>query len=616
MQRSIFFAAALALCYGPASYADDPQVADLGQIGVTATRTPESAVPGLTPVTVITRSDIQAMQATTLLDVFQGVPGLQLANDGGLGKSVSVFLRGTSSDQVLILVNGVRINDPTLGTAEIQDIPVDQIERIEVASGPYSSLYGSEAVGGVIQIFTQHPSTGIAPYATLSGGSYATYKLAAGASGGGERAWYDVGASDLHSTGFNACDGRPPPAADGCFTFEPDDDGYRNRSYSLSGGYQPVEPLGVSADLLHSEGDTQFDGSFVNGTHFVEQTASAKAVYSPSAAWRLSSSLGSSRNDQASYSNAAFVDYFNTRGTTASLQSDLSLLPAQVVTLGLDRQVDRVASDVPFPVTRRTDQGAFTEYQGQFGSQQIKLSGRHDHDGQFGAANTGAFGWGDALTTRLKLMASFGSAFKAPNLDDLYYPGFGNPRLQPETSRSAETGLDYAAAGGRWGLHIYQTDIRDLILFDSTSAAPANIGLARIRGAEATLVTELLGWGVTAAASLLNPVNRTAGAEDGRILPLRSRRLLNLDLQRAFGAVTLGMTLHAAGPRYGDVANTKPLGGYGTLDLRFDYGLSAAWKLQLKLGNLLDKDYQTENFYNQPGSTVFVTLRYAPTANE
>ena len=586
--------------------------AEIAPIIVTATRTAQTADETLSSVTVITRKEIERQQAQFVQDLLRGIPGVDIANNGGPGKATSVFLRGTESDHVLVLIDGIKVGSATLGTTAFQDIPVEQIERIEIVRGPRSSLYGSEAIGGVIQIFTRKGGGPLKPYFSLGGDSYHTYNASAGVSGGGERGWFSLNASGIDTEGFNACDGKPSPGGAGCFTTEPDKDGYRNLSGSLRAGYRFDNGLEMDVHALRAEGKNEFDGSFVNESESVQQVVGGTARFSPADIWHITLTAGRSRDESDNFKDGAFQSRFDTQRDTLSFQNDLSIAPDHLLTVGGDYQDDRVDGTTAYAVTSRDNTGLFTQYQGRFGAHDVQLSLRRDDNEQFGNRNTGGVAWGYALSEGLRLTASYGTAFKAPTFNELYFPGFGNPNLRPEESDSIELGLSGKATWGHWSLNAYETRINDLIAFDASTFAPANIDQARIRGLEAVLGTRIGSWDLNTNLTLLDPENRSGGPNDGNVLPRRARQSLRLDADRDFGRYRLGATLLAAGKRYDDLANTRELGGYATIDLRAEVALAKDWRVQARVENLLDKDYETAAFFNQPGRSLYLTLRYQP----
>lgn len=607
MKKRYLTAAALLLLASPSAFATD-----IDPVIVTATRTAQTADETLSSVTVITRKEIERQQAQSVQDLLRGIPGVDIANNGGPGKATSVFLRGTESDHVLVLIDGVKVGSATLGTAAFQDIPVEQIERIEIVRGPRSSLYGSEAIGGVIQIFTRKGGGALKPFFSIGGGSYQTYNTSAGLSGGGERGWFSVNASSIDTEGFNACDGKPSPGGAGCFTTEPDKDGYRNVSGSLRAGYRFDNGLEMDVHALRASGDTEFDGGFVNESESVQQVVGGTLHFSPLDIWQITLAAGQSRDESDNFKDGVFQSRFDTERDTITFQNDFAIALDHLLTVGADYQDDRVDGTTAYAVSSRDNTGLFTQYQGMFGDHDLQLSLRRDDNEQFGNRNTGGAAWGYALSEGLRLAASYGTAFKAPTFNELYFPGFGNPNLRPEESDSIELGLSGKATWGHWSLNAYETRIDDLIAFDASTFAPANIDQARIRGLEAVLGTRLGNWDLNTNLTLLDPENRAKGANDGNVLPRRARQSLRLDADRDFGRYRLGATLLAAGKRYDDLANTRELGGYTTIDLRAEYALAKDWRVQARVENLPDKDYETAAFFNQPGRSLYLTLRYQP----
>ncbi len=594
------------LLASPSLYAAN---AALDPVIVTASRTARTADETLASVSVITRADIERRQAQSVPELLAGLPGVAISNNGGMGKTSAVFLRGSEAGHVLVLIDGVKVGSATLGTTSFEQLPLDQIERIEIVRGPRSSLYGSEAIGGVIQIFTRKGGGALTPNFSIGAGSHGTGQFSAGVSGGGANDWYSVNLSGIDTDGFNACNGQPGVA--GCFTSEPDKDGYRNLAGSARAGMRLDNGAEVDVHWLRSNSATQFDGGFVNESKTAQQTLGGSLRFSPLAAWRVALLAGTSLDESDSFKNGAWKSRFDTRRDTLSWQNDLALDANQLVTLGLDYQNDSIASDTAYAATRRDNRGLFAQYQGDFGAHSLQFSVRGDDNRQFGGHNTGAAAWGVKLGGGMRLTASYGSAFKAPTFNDLYYPGYGTADLKPESSRSAELGLS-GSGKLNWALNAYRTEVDDLIAYDASRYAPGNVASALIRGLEGSIGMRLADWQANAHATLLDPENRSPGANFGKNLTRRPEQSLRLDLDRDLGRYRVGATLLAAGARYDDLANTRRLGGYATLDLRADYKLAKDWLVQAKAANLFDRDYETAAFYNQPRRSLFVTLRYQP----
>ena len=593
------------------------EATDLDEVVVSGTRTEVAVEDSLVPAQVIGRDAIQRSQARSLGELLQGRAGISIANQGGAGKITTLNLRGAESDHVLVLVDGVRMGSATAGLPALQDLPIDQIDRVEIVRGPRSSLWGSEAIGGVIQVFTRRNTGKVRPNVRIGVGSDSTREASAGIGGGIGRGWFGADVAYARTEGFNACRGTGGDPANpfdgaGCFTDEPDRDGYRNTSATLRGGYSFTDTLALEANALRAEGKSEFDGSFTNRSETVQQVLGTKLRYTPSDKVNLLLSLG--RNDDKSddFHDDVQSGYFQTRRYVASAQGDFSVAANQLLTTGIDWQDDRVESTTLFAVTRRDNLAGFVEYQGRFGAHQLQASVRNDDNEQFGNHTTGSLGYGFGFDNGLKLTASVATGFKAPSFNDLYYPGFGNPYLKPEESESINLGIARYADTWNWTFNVYQNKVDQLISYDSQIFLPNNIDEARIRGAEFTVDFTLAGFDIATQLSHTDPRNRSAGPNHDNLLARRPRNTARIDVDRAFGDVRTGLTFNAAGERYDNLANTDRLGGYSTLDLRLEYAIAPAWTLQAKVGNVFDRDYETVAWYNQAGRTYGLSLRYQP----
>lgn len=246
----------------------------------------------------------------------------------------------------------------------------------------------------------------------------------------------------------------------------------------------------------------------------------------------------------------------------------------------------RVDSTTAFTISSRDNEGLFAQYQSAFGVHNVQLSVRNDDNEQFGRSTTGNLTWGYGFGDEMRLILSYGSAFKAPTFNELFFPEFGNPGLDPEESTSAEVALRGKAQWGNWSLNVYQTTVNDLIAFDPNTFAAANIEEVRIRGLELVVATQLSQWDIKTSVTLLDPENRTSGPNRGNVLPRRAEHTLRVDLERSFRRLALGITLFGEGRRFDDLANTRRLAGYATVDMRAEYQLHKHWILQARLGNL------------------------------
>ncbi|MDQ3287187.1 MAG: TonB-dependent vitamin B12 receptor [Pseudomonadota bacterium] len=610
---SFALATAMAFPYAVLAQQATDSATDLDEVVVTATRTSVSTSAALAPVEVIDREEIARSQARSLPDLLRGRAGISMSNQGGPGKLTTLFMRGSESDHVLVLIDGVRIGSATSGLVSFQDLPIDQIDRVEIVRGPRSSLYGSEAIGGVIHIFTRRETPGYAPRLHVGTGSHDLREFGAGFGGRGESSWFGADYAYRQTDGFNACDVATPSPWAGCFISspQPDRDGYRNQSVSVHGGIQFNPAWSLDAHATRAEAENDFDGDFVNGSETVQQIVGGTLRWQASEALDVKLTAGRNKDASDNLLDGQFRGYFDTDRDSATLQGDMKIGGEQLLTLGVDWLHDHVESDTPFDETTRGNRAVFAQYQGALGTHALQASLRRDDNDQFGEYTTGAAAWGVDLGADWRATAGYGTAFKAPTFNELYYPFFGNPALRPEESETWEAGVRYRHSRFNARLDAFHTEVDDLITYDAAIFLPNNIERARMRGAELGVDAEIMQWSLDASASYLDTENRS-GFNAGNELPRRARSSARVDIDRVFGRLGIGLTAVAEGARFDDVANTRRLPGYATLDLRAQYALTPAWTLQARLANLLDRDYETAAFFNQPGREWFLTLRYAP----
>ncbi len=607
----VLCAAAVSLAGVPLAAFAQPTASPLTQIIVTTTRTPEPLHAAMSSVTIITRADIDRLQPRSITDLLNGVAGISIANNGGLGKSTSVYLRGTDADQVLVLIDGIKVGSATTGTAAWEQFPVNQIRRIVIVRGPYSSLYGSGAIGGVIEIYTRHgtPDSRSIPSLMVSAGSHGTYQMEFGQSGSVRKGWYNASLSGIYTDGITICAAGAPVTAS-CYTTSPQK-GYWSGSAALSGGYR-LPWATATIDFLRTNGDTRYDGNIYSGdqSRLGQQVLGTTVTASPLSALGMTFALGQSKDLSQEYFNDAPDGYFDTTRNTASWVNRLSLFSHQKVIFGADYEHDLVSSDTDFLRRSRYDSGEFLLYQWLSNASEFQLSGRHDYNQQFGNHDTWSAQGAYRISRELRLTASYGTAFKAPTFNDLYFPYYGDPALRPETSRSAELGVTGTSSPATWAINVYETRIVNLIEYDPVTFAAANVGRARIRGVEGRFSTVLYRWRIALQLTALEPLDTGVNAD--KQLPRIPRFSGRLDVDRRYGAVQIGATLFSDGPRFEDPANTQRLGGYATLDLRAGWRFRQSWELQVLLSNALGRSYETALYYNQPNRSAYLTLRYTP----
>lgn len=577
---------------------------NLNDIVVTGTRTATDRNHLPSAVKVFTRGDIEKLQAQDLTDVLKGQAGFNITNNGGRGKATSIFLRGTNSDHVLVLIDGVKVGSATLGSASFQHYPIDQIERIEIVKGPHSSLYGSEAIGGVIQIFTRKGSTSTPRHTASMGiGNNETYDFEASVSGRTDKTNYNLAVSHFNTQGFDA---RQVVNSFGTIIDEPDDDGYFQTALSANVEHQFTDKLSAKAFFLRSQGTTEFDASSDFESDIVENIVGGAVEYTPYDFWTSRVSMGVSLDSNETFNTGTFgSSVFDTKRFDHSWTNQFAINPNHLVTVGFDYQNDTVSGTTTYDEDERDNKGIFAQYQGTFNKLDILASFRNDDNEAFGSKQTGTAGFSLGRFNGIRLTGSIGTAFKAPTFNDLYFPGFGNPELNPETSRSVEFGIDGEHGFGYWSARAYKTDIDNLIAF-IFPAGVINVNKAEIKGFEFEAGTELAGWDLSTAISIISPKDEATDTQ----LRRRSRRSLRVDVSRDFGRYNFGSSLVAYDHSYEDAANTNRVAGYSTLDVRGSYTIDKHWSLHANINNLLDKDYQSIDTYNQDDINGMLTVRY------
>ncbi len=555
---------------------------------------------------VFTRDDIDRLQPTSLTDLLSRVPGVQIAPTGGRGSLPGVYIRGTKSAQSLVLVDGQRIANTTSGDSGLQYLNVDQIERVEVLRGSRSVIYGSDAIGGVIQVFTRrNAEPGLQPRLKLGFGSNQTWERSLGLSGGDEHTRFNLGASLDETAGINSTHTSFP--SDG------DHDAYRNQSLSLNLSHAFTDELEVGFNLLDSRGKSKYDNSFgrydvasgqtVGQKPYTDYTVSSASGYIDATfnqRWQSRLELGHSENrDTKRDTLSDDFSVFNTYRDSVNWQNDLTLDDQNSLILGGDWYEDRFHGSTTFTENSRWNRAAFVQHRFHGDGFSTELGLRRDQNQQFGGQNS----WSGTVTLPLNsnndLLLSYSEGLRAPTFNDLYYPDtqYSNPNLQPETSKSYELQWrSQLSDSTRLEASLYRTDLSDAIILDR-AGKPQNVATARINGFEAALKQELFGWQGNLGLALIDPRDR----DSGHTLARRARRTLSLDLDRQFDKVSVGASWQAISSSYDDQDNTQQLGGYALLGLRSRWALSREVALSLKVDNLLDRAYARARYsYDDP----------------
>lgn len=601
------FALPLLLLTSPDLLADTRDDAlKLPNVVISANRQVQARNDSSAANTVFTRDDIDRLQPTSVTDLLSRVPGVQVAPTGGRGSLPGIYIRGTKSAQSLVLVDGQRIANTTSGDSGLQYLNVDQIERVEVLRGSRSVIYGSDAIGGVIQVFTRrNTEQGLQPRLKLGFGSNQTWERSLGLSGGDEHTRFNLGASLDDTAGINSTHTSFP--SDG------DHDAYRNQSLSLNLSHSFSDELEAGFNLLDNRGKSEYDNTFgrydaTTGrtlgqkpyTNYTVSSASGYVDAKLNERWQSRLELGHSENrDTKRDTLSDDFSVFNTYRDSVNWQNDLTLNDRNSLILGGDWYEDSFHGSTLFTENSRWNRAAFVQhrFKGDWFSTELGL--RRDQNQQFGGQNS----WSGTLTLPVNpdndVLLSYSEGFRAPTFNDLYYPDtkYSNPNLQPETSKSYELQWrSQLSDSTRLEASLYRTDLSDAIILDR-SGKPQNVASARINGFEAALKQELFGWQGNLGLSFIDPRDR----DSGHTLARRARRTVNLDLDRQFDKLGVGASWQAISSSYDDEDNTHRLGGYALMGLRSSWALNREVALSLKVDNLLDKTYARARYsYNDP----------------
>ena len=564
---------------------------------VSATRIETPVHEVLASVELILGEDLIRQPASDLGDALRFVPGVEVARLGGPGQQTSLFVRGTESNHVLVLMDGLRINPGTIGTAAIQNIAPEFVERVEIVKGPRSTLYGSDAIGGVINIITRPASESGSVQAGF--GSDDTKSASFSAGFGDERAEGAIAASWIDSEGF------PTRAGDTT------DRGYENTSFTASARAQagPVE-LGVRA--WYATGTSEYSDFFVAPVDqdFENSTLAVTAAFSPTTAWTSRLMAAHSVDDLDQNQSADFLD---TNRNTLDWQNDIVLSARQTLTAGLlwqDEEAEAESFGLPYGSDTTASQ-VYLQDQIAIGPHRWLFGAAYTDHETFGGHATWNAEYGYEFAGGALMAASAGTGFRAPDATDLF--GFGgNPDLEPEESQSFELRFRQPL-GDRQSVSIaaFRNDIDELVGFfvidpDTFEGENRNIESARIDGIEAGWQFDGERWSANVAATLQDPRDR---ATDERLLR-RAREIFTAAVARRFGASELSLDAVYSGERrdFGFPTQTV-LPSYWLANLSARVVLAKRFTLLLRAENLLDEDYELASGFNTMGRSLFAALR-------
>ncbi|WP_061166887.1 TonB-dependent receptor domain-containing protein [Caballeronia hypogeia] len=594
-----------------AALAADEASQTLAPVVVTSTRAPQPLADAIPQTSLFDAQDIADANASDALGLVALAPGVQITRNGGPGANSGLYIRGAASSQSLVLIDGVRVESASLGAAQLSQLMLDQIGRVEVVNGNVSALYGSNAIGGVVQIFTKegepHP-----PRFNFEAeyGSYHTQRQSAGVNGALDkegRTTFSVNVSREKTDGFSSIDPNIAPGAN------PNANGYLNESVAATLRHKFTDKWDAGVRFLQSNGINSFDDAYgqptdINESHNRVRSMSVFANGRLTDDWTTHFIVAQGQDRSNIEQNGIYTSRFNSENRQYTWQNDFRITDAHKLLFGYEHLDQTLDSDQLSAPDRHVD-SVFAGYVGHLGANELQANLRHDQYSDFGGANSYYLGYAYNFDAHWKASASYASSFRAPSFDDLYYPFSGNPSIQPERSHSVEAALQYASnALGVMRVTLFQTRYSNLIDYVSDGGfyyVAQNVGRAKVQGIEGSWAGRVYGTDLRAGVTFQNPVDET-NHED---LTRRARRFATFTAHRSFGPWRVGGEWIVSGQR-SDYDST--LAGYGVVNLSARYDISKSWYVTARIDNLFDKDYALAYSYNTPRRGAYITLGWQP----
>ncbi|MGV2936304.1 TonB-dependent vitamin B12 receptor BtuB [Providencia sp. AGC89] len=616
-------AAALAVLCSIPSLASGNSQSD--QLVVSANRFEQPISSILAPVTVVTREDIDHWQSNTVVDVLRRLPGVDIAQSGGMGQQSSLFIRGTESRHVLVLIDGVRLNQAGIsGSSDMSQIPISLVQRIEYIRGARSAVYGSDAVGGVVNIITRRDNDGTTLNAGIGSHSYQNYNGSTQQKIG-ENTTVTAAGAYTHTKGFDLAPKDVSPR-------QYDKDGFLSKSLWLGIEHQFSSEILAYARAYGYDNRTNYDvseyaGLSVDTRKLYSRTYETGLKYHQG---KYSSSLMGSYGYSKDYNfDPRKGQYSESANLDESKQYNIQwgnsyLLDKGNISAGVDYQRQSIEpSSYAMISEKQTLNNTGIYLTGQYAiidSVTAEAAIRSDHHSEFNWHTTWQSGLSWEFYEGYKLIGSYATAYKAPNLTQLYaYSSsaygttLGNPNLKPEESKQWEIGVEGTTGPLFWQVNAYHNDIDNLIAYKAGNPISSyeNIGEAEIKGIEwvGEFETGVLHHQVT--YQYIDPRNK----KTDKILERRAKQQVKYQLDWAIDKVDMGLTYQYIGSRYDNDYSQFPSrrvkqGGVSLWDLTAAYPITSHLTIRGKIANMFDKDYETAYGYRTAGREYFLTGSY------
>lgn len=576
-------------------------------IVVTATRTEMPLSQIGQPVSVVTRADIERIQAVQAVDVLARLPGVSISSAGGFGHPTSVFIRGAENAQSLVLIDGVRINDPgdVGGGFDFGGLTIGQFDRVEVVHGSSGVLWGSRAIGGVINFITARPTEEWTARAQAEYGWRDRRQAGASASGMLGPVGLTLGGNWMKGDGFSAFNERRGAT---------EKDGFESRSANARAEIELAPGFSADAGGYYTRADYDFDDTGADALHVGRKRDSlgyANLRYS-GLDDRLSARVGYGITDTRRVSDHEIFGPYITNGRNERFEGQVTFAPVEKVSVLLGAETEKSTFSDNFGSRDSTSIDSyfgnltFSPFAG------LTLGGglRYDDHADFGDRTTfaanGAWAFGGEGAPVLR--ASYGEGFKAPSLYQLYTNGVLSP-LDPETSKAWDVGVEqpFAEGKGRFTLTWFDRRTRNLIDFDFASFSYYNVGRTRAKGIEvAMVVNDWEGFDLSLSYTYLDAKNVLTGTRLAR----RPQNNLFVGLDKTWGmGLRLGADVRVGGSRYDDQANTLFVEGHVVVGLRASYPVTDNVEVYGRVENAFDEHYEVVRTYGTRGRSAYAGLR-------